>query len=245
MDHKTRLHIAHELKKKILKKHTDAILGIAIYGSVAKNEDRKYSDLEMFVITRRKLKKREVRYVYDDMAVEVSYIFSRDMLRNARQVTPNWAIEADFYRNYLILYEKNKWFTKLKRAVEAQDTLAFKKAIRKYLVWLHELRGKIKNAYVYGDDRLFQWLTAFLGWESALLLGLMNRHYIQSERTVFEEVLSLPVLPRDYENLLAMVFRFSANDRRKTYAGAMRLFRELTRLAQEQGVVLTQKKLRI
>ena len=129
MDHKTRLHIAHELKKKILKKHTDAILGIAIYGSVAKNEDRKYSDLEMFVITRRKLKKREIRYVYGDMAVEVSYIFSRDMLRNARQVTPNWAIEADFYRNYLILYEKNKWFTKLKRAVEAQDTRAFKKAM--------------------------------------------------------------------------------------------------------------------
>lgn len=245
MDHQTRLHIAHELKKKILKKHKDAILGIAIYGSVAKSEDRKYSDLEMFVITKRRLRKREIRYVYNDMAVEISYIFSRNMLQRARQVTPNWTIEADFYRSYLILYEKNRWFAKLKHAVQAQDTRAFKKAIRTYLVWLHELMGKIKNAYLYRDDRLFQWLTAFLGWESVLLLGLMNRHYVQSERTVFKEVLSLSVLPRHYEKLLAIVFRSSPCDRKKTYAGAMKLFQELTRLAQEQGVVLTQEKLQI
>ena len=245
MDHKTRLHIAHTLKKKILKKHKDAILGIAIYGSVAKSEDRKYSDLEMFVITRRRLKRREVRYVYDDMAVEISYIFSRDMLQRARQVTPNWTIEADFYHSYLILYEKNRWFAKLKAAVQAQNTRAFKKAIRTYLVWLHELMGKIKNAYLYRDDHLFQWLTAFLGWESVLLLGLMNRHYIQSERTLFDEVLSLPVLPCHFEKLLAMVFRFSPCNREKSYAGAMKLFQELTRLAQEQGVVLSQKKLQI
>lgn len=245
MDHRARLRIAYELKKKILRKFGSNILGIAIYGSVAKNEDRTYSDLEMFVVTKHKLAASEVRYVYNGMTVEVSYISSRTMLQQARRVTPNWAIEADFYRSYAVLYEKNAWFRKLHRAVQAQDTQAFTRAIRKYMVWLHELMGKIRNAFLYGDDHLFLWLTTFFGWESIVLLGLMNRYYYRSERTLFDEVLSLPLLPCDYRKLLNIVFRFSPANRDTVYNTARTLYRELRRLARARGVVLTDKKLRV
>lgn len=245
MDHRARLRIAHELKKKILKKHGNNVLGIAIYGSVAKNQDRAYSDLEMFVVTKRKQAVRDVRYVYRDMTVEVAYTSARTVLREARRVTPNWAIEADSYRSYAVLYEQKAWFKKLQRAVQAQDLQAFTKAIKKYMVWLHELMGKIKNAYRFHDDHLFYWLATFFGWESILLLGLMNRHYYESERVMFDEVLSLPLLPRNYKKLLGIVFRFTPADHDAVYNGAMTLYRELRRLARARGVVLTDKKLQV
>jgi len=245
MNHRARLRIAHALKKKILKKFGNQILGIAIYGSVAKNEDRTYSDLEMFIVTKHKHAVSDVRYVYKGMTVEVSYISSRTMLRQARRVTPNWAIEADFYRSYAVLYEKNGWFKKLRRAVQVHDPQAFTKAIRKYMVWLHELMGKIRNAFLYNDDHLFLWLTTFFGWESIVLLGLLNHYYYKSERIVFDEVLSLPLLPRDYRKLLGIAFRFTPADRDTVYKGVKILYRELGRLARARGVVLTDKKLRV
>jgi kanamycin nucleotidyltransferase len=245
MNHRTRLRIAHALKRKILKKHGKQVLGIAIYGSVAKNEDRMYSDLEMFVVTKRKQAARDVRYVYKDMTVEVAYTSARTILREARRVTINWAIEADCYRSYAVLYEKNAWFKKLQRATQTQDARAFTKAIRKYVVWLHELIGKIKNAYRYHDDNLFYWLAAYLGWESLLLLGLMNKHYYKSERVMFDEVLSLPLLPQNYRKLRDVVLRFTPARRDTVYKATLALYRELKRLARTQDVVLTDKKLRV
>lgn len=81
--------------------------------------------------------------------------------------------------------------------------------------------------------------------ESIVLLGLMNRYYYKSERIIFDEVLSLPLFPRDYRKLLGIVFRFTPAGRDTVYKGARTLYRELRRLARARGVVLTDRKLRV
>jgi predicted nucleotidyltransferase len=243
MNHKTRIAIAERLKQKILRRYGDNVLGIAIYGSVAKNEDHRYSDLEMYVITKRKLEKRESRYVYRGMPVEISYIPEREMLRRARRVSPDWPLVHDFYCSYLILHEKDAWFTKLERAVLAQDPEGFKKSIKKSLVWLNELVGKIKSAYFHDDHFLFSWLTSFLGWESILFMGLVNQRYYKSERYFFKTVFEFPLLPRDYRSLLEMVFRISTTDRKEIYQAALTLFEEMNRLGHEKGITVEQGNL--
>ncbi len=256
MNHKMRIEIAKRLKKKILRRYGDNVLGIAIYGSVAKNEDCRYSDLEMYVVTKRKLEERERRYVYRGMPVEISYIPEREMLRRARQVTPDWPLVTDFYRSYLVLYEKDAWFTKLQRAALSQNSEDFKESIKKSLIWLNELIGKIKNAYFQGQashysmksdptNFLFSWLTSFLGWESIMFLGLVNQRYYKSERYFFKTVFEFPLLPRDYRSLLEIVFQFSTTDREEIYQAALRLFEEMNRLGLEQGIAIEQDNLRI
>ncbi len=245
MNHKARIEIANKLKGKILRKHRDEILGIAVYGSVAKNEDCRYSDLEMFVVTKRKLKVREYRYVYKGMPIEVSYIPAREMLRNARQITPDWPIVADFYRSYLVLYERDAWFMRLRRAVVSQNPKDFKKSIRKSLVWINELMGKIKNAYFHDNHHLFLWLTSFLGWDSIMFLALINQQYYKSERHIFETVLRFPLLPKSYQSLLEAVFHFSITDREKIYRASLKLFYEMHSLARRQGIMLKQGRLEV
>ena len=243
MDHQARIKIAETLKRKILKKYKSRVLGIVIYGSVAKNEDGHYSDLEMYVVTKKKLKVSEVRYVYKGMTVEVSYIPERKMLSGAREITPNWPIEADFYRSYLILHEKNEWFKKLQKAISSQNPKDFKKAMKKMLVWLNELMGKIKNAYLYKNNHLFLWLTSFLGWESIIFLGLANRKYFKSERYIFKTVKKFPILPKNYPYLLETVCHFSVRDRHRVYHAALKLFAELNAIACRQKIVLGNNKL--
>ncbi len=237
------MEIAQRLKQKILRKHKGEVIGIAIYGSVAKHEDRRYSDLEMFVVTRRKLKVREYRSVFRGMPVEVSYVPARDLLRRAKKVTPNWSIESDFYRSYLILYEENNCFKRLQKAVTCQNQEDFRTAIKQYLVWLHELIGKIRNAYTYHNDSLFLWLTSFLGWESIMILGLINQRYYDSERFIFETILTFPLLPENYQHLLETVCHFSTIDREEIYQAALKLFSELAKLARRQGIILRQERL--
>jgi kanamycin nucleotidyltransferase len=238
-----RIAIAKRLKQKILRRYGDNVLGIAIYGSVAKNEDRRYSDLEMYVITKRKLGVRESRYVYRGMPVEISYIPEREMLRRARQISPDWPLVNDFYRSYLILHEKDAWFKKLEKVLLLQDPEGFKKSIKKSLVWLNELVGKIKNAYCQDDHFLFSWLTSFLGWESILFMGLVNQRYYKSERHFFKTVFEFPLLPRDYRSLLKMVFHLSTTDRKEIYQAALTLFEEMTRLGHEKGISVDQGNL--
>ena len=240
-----RIEIAQRLKKKILQRYKNHVLGIAIYGSVAKGEDRRYSDLEMYVITKRKLGVREHRYVYRGTPVEISYIPEKEMLQRARQINPDWALVTDFYRSYLILYERDAWFTKLQRAVLSQNPEDFKAAIRKSLVWLNELMGKIKNAYFHNDYFLFLWLTSFLGWESIMFLGLINQRYYKSERYLFETVFTFPLLPKNYRSLLEIVFHISTTERKKIYRACQRLFNEIERLVRKQGITLEQNRLKV
>jgi predicted nucleotidyltransferase len=245
MKHKARVTIAKALTKKIIRKYSKDIYGIVIYGSVAKNEDRQYSDLEMYVVTKKKLKVRELKYVYRGMNVEVSYIPEREMLRSARTITHNWPIETDFYRSYLILYEKNNWFEKLRKAVASQKSGDFKKAIKKYLVWFYELMSKIRNAYIYKDNYIFLWLASFLGWESAIFLGLVNRRYYKSERDVFTSVMNFPIQPKNYQRLLETVCHFSVTDRKKIYQATLKLFAELNRIARKKGIVVEKNTLTV
>jgi len=245
MSHKARIEIAQRLKKKILRRYKNHVLGIAIYGSVAKDEDRRYSDLEMYVVTRRKLGVREQRYVYRGMPVEISYIPEKEMLQRARRITLDWSLATDFYRSYLILYERDAWFTKLQRAVLSQNPEDFKASIKESLVWLNELMGKIKNAYFHNDHLLFLWLTSFLGWESILCLGLINQRYYKSERYFFETVFTFPLLPKNYRCLLEIVFHISTTERKEIYRAARRLFNEIHRLARRQGITPEQSRLKV
>ncbi len=245
MSHKARIEIAQRLKKSILQRYKKQVLGIAVYGSVAKSEDRRYSDLEMYVITRRRLELRERRYVYRGMPVEISYIPEKEMLQRARQITPDWSLVTDFYRSYLVLYERDGWFTKLQRAVQSQNPEDFRVSIKKSLVWLNELMGKIKNAYFYKDQFLFLWLTSFMGWESIMFLGLINQRYYTSERHLFETVFTFPVLPKNYRSLLAIVFHISTTERKKIYRAAQRLFNEMKRLARQHRITQEQNRLKV
>ncbi len=245
MHHRARIEIANRIKKMVLKKYRKYVLGIAIYGSVAKGEDRKYSDLEMFVVTRKKFAVREYRYVYKSIPIEISYIPEREMLRKARQITPDWPIVADFYRSYRILYQKDDWFRRLERAVASQNQDDFKRAIEKSLVWLHELIGKIKNAYLCNNNSLFLYLASHFGWESIIFLGLINRSYYESERGIFKKVFEFPILPNDYSRLLETVCHFSATRRKRVYRATLKLYCELGRLASRQGIVLSQKRLSV
>jgi kanamycin nucleotidyltransferase len=235
--------IAQKIKKKIIKKYKGQILGIAIYGSVAKNEDRKYSDIEMFVITKKRIKTSDLRYLYKGIPIEVSYISERKMLYGAKQITPNWPIVTDFYRSYLVLYEMNEWFKRLQKAVASQNPKEFERAIEKTLIWLYELIGKIKNAYLYKKNNLFFYLVSHFGWESIILLGLINRRYFKSERCLFETVFEFPILPKNCRHLLKTVCHFSVKDRKKIYLATIKLFNGLLKLAQKQGIVLKQQRL--
>jgi predicted nucleotidyltransferase len=245
MDHKARLTIAKVLTKKIVKKYGKEIYGIVIYGSVAKHEDRRYSDLEMYVVTKKKLKVKEMKYVYRGMNIEVSYIPAREMLRSAKSITPNWPIETDFYRSYRILYEKGNWFQKLRTAVASQKSSDFRRAIKTYLVWLYELIAKIKNAYLHKETHSFLWLASFMGWESVIFLGLVNRTYYKSERDVFTSVMNLPVRPKNYQHLLETVCHFSTKEKKKIYHATLKLFAELNSIARKNGIVVEKDTLTV
>lgn len=199
----------------------------------------------MYVITRRRLKLRNRRYVYKGMPVEISYIPEKEMVQRARQITPDWSLVSDFYRSYLILYERDGWFTKLRRAVQSQNPEDFKVSIEESLVWLHELMGKIKNAYLHNDRFLFLWLASFLGWESIMFLGLINQQYYMSERYIFETVFTFPVLPKNYRSLLGIVFHGSTTERKRIYRACERLFNEMKRLARQHRITPEQSRLKV
>src|SRR5919204_5810798 len=130
MRHEERIEIADEIAAEILREYGEAIVAVAIYGSVAKNEDGEYSDLEMWVTTHEDFSRRELLYVYRGIPVEVSYSPVERFLEAAGRVGPNWAIEADAYNSYIVLYDRENFVERLKAAASDLPEAGVAGAIR-------------------------------------------------------------------------------------------------------------------
>jgi predicted nucleotidyltransferase len=95
MTHEDRLAVARDLAGRILEKYGDAVLGVAIYGSVARNADTQHSDLEMLVATTEIISEHDTEYVHiiSGLKVEINYEQAENyLLRPTTEFTrPPWA----------------------------------------------------------------------------------------------------------------------------------------------------------
>ncbi len=239
MTHEDRLALARELVQRILRKYGDAVLGIALYGSVARRADTAYSDIELRVITDDSVVEHDVEYVHTSGAkIEINYEQAKSYLRRAASVDTEWPIWAAIYRQYLVLFEREDFFAQAQRAIENLKDEDFRAAQAQLISEdLYELVQKIRGAWEQKKEENLRWWAGRFLWFSVLWLGLANRKYFTTGGTVWDEVRHFAMLPKNLEHQLTVLAGFKPSSVSEVYRAVEDLWSEIQKLAESQGVI--------
>src|SRR5260370_19281544 len=145
VSHEERVEMGRKIASQIIDSYKDAVLAICIYGSTAKNLDRPYSDLEIFCVVRDSIEVKNKLYVHDGLLVEIDYPQESNLLKAAARVGWDWPIQADQYRNRIVLFERDNWLKKLEEAVAENDRADFTEELQRATAPMTESLAPVRN----------------------------------------------------------------------------------------------------
>jgi kanamycin nucleotidyltransferase len=237
MNHNDRIELVREIANKIVDRYGKDIIGIALYGSVAKNEDAEYSDLEFWIATTNKIPSRDVLCIYKGQSIELFYGPADNFISDTKTVTPFWPLKADMRRSFIILHEQEKYFDRIHQAANDIDEQAYNDAIRERMLHTFELIGKLKNAREINDKYGILALARDITFSFALLIGLVNRSFYKSQRGMYNKSKEMPLKPNNYSELLDIAGGFESTDTEKVYKATIGLWEQTRRFINDQGII--------
>lgn len=189
------------------------VLAVGIYGSVARDEDGPYSDLEILCVLSSPGEDFTKEWIAQPCKVEVNFVSEDVLFARAREVDPAWSLTHGAYVHIRPLYDPEGLFPRLKEAVLRAPHKAFQQALRALIVEdLYEVVGKIRNAWHFQACEELPFLAVHLAFYGALLVGLANRHLYRSASKMLADSLGLPERPAGYDALCQRVLAGSLGD---------------------------------
>ncbi len=239
MTHEDRLALARVLAQRVLAKYGDAVLGIALYGSVARRADTPYSDIELRVVTNTSVAEHDVEYVHSSGAkIQINYEQAENYLRRAGSVDTDWPIWAAQYRQQMVLYEREGFFARTQQVAESLKDEDFRAAQAQLIAEdLYELMQKIRGAWEQKKEENLRWWAGRLLWFSVMWLGLANHKYFTTGGTVWDEVRRFPLLPKNFEHQLIVLAGFRPSSVSEIYRAAEELWAGIQKIAESQNIV--------
>lgn len=200
MEHKERMAITNEIAKKIVAKHKRNIVAIALFGSTARGEDKKYSDIEITVYTKGKIKLQTKDYLFKDIMVAIDVLDLKDVEKRIARIDFLWSLEVSRYVNNKVIYGNENIIKNIEKKIFNHTFKKSKEAIEYNLPSFVDNLNKVRNTQNINDLLMFsKELLYFIN----LSLGLINKKYFtRNYYRNFVEAYEFPKLPRDYKNLV-------------------------------------------
>lgn len=189
------------------------LLAIGLYGSMARQEDLPFSDIELFCIVEGTHIDHSEEWVYGLGKAEVNiYSYDRAMQR-AQVVDMKWPLRQGKFLRAQQLYGEPHLLQDLRQLVLAVDLKRFHETIAAMAIGeVYEWIGKIRNARSSGYYYALPGIACDMAEHVALMLGLAHRFCYTTGVRMLEESLQLPDLPEGYEALCQLVMSGQLSD---------------------------------
>lgn len=211
-------------------------MAVFVSRSTARQLDRPYSDLEMITVVRDGVTIPEKYYVYRGIVVEVDYPQESNFLRAARVLTKNWPMEADQYRNRIVLFERENWTTRLDQAVADNESADASEVLRLAAVELTEDLCVLLNARLTGDVIGIISRGRDIAGDAARLVFLLNRRYVTTTSWYWKQAFECPWKPKDFEKLVRVSAGFTPASPEEVADAAEKLYGEVMEMVRSRGV---------
>ncbi|HEX4203877.1 MAG TPA: kanamycin nucleotidyltransferase C-terminal domain-containing protein [Ktedonobacteraceae bacterium] len=206
MEHQQRIELAQMIAQRLIVRHGKLVKAIGLYGSLARNEDGPYSDVEMFCVLREPGETRNYEWCTGPWKAEVNVIDEASLRQEASQVGGRWALTHGAFMHVLPLTDPENYFDELRELVLSHPSDCFREVIEEVLIGdIYELIGKIRNAHVKRQDQALAVLAVELTHRTAYALGLEHRHLYRTSSSVLDEAIALPHPPEGFHTLARMV----------------------------------------
>jgi kanamycin nucleotidyltransferase len=220
VNHDERLALAGTITRMLLGTYGKRIEAVAVWGSVAQGADVEHTDLELWAATADSLPPREVFRIHRGIAVQVSLVPVSRALLEAATVGEFWPINAAKWRDYLGLFDRADFFTRLRGATARLRDEDFASAIRERMLRLHEIGGKVRSSQARGDHYGLLKAGRDLTHNAAIIIGLANRQHYPNTRDLYPLSRRMALLPERYTDLLGDAGGFTTADPARVYVAA-------------------------
>ena len=234
--HEERVTIAHRLLKRVLKKYAKDTLAVYVCGSTSKNLDQPFSDLEMIVVVRDGVEIPMKYYLHKGLIIQVDYLQSSNFLRAAERFTDNWHMEADQFRNRISLFEREKWFNSLEKAVAKNEKADTRETIRKAFLMMTESRAVLKNALITGDRIGILGSARTIAEDSARIIFVVNRMYVKTTSWFWKMAFGAPKKPEGFRVLAEKMCGFTSTTPKEVVEASEKLYQEMCEFVAGEGV---------
>lgn len=207
MDHAERLALARRVTDFVLQRHPD-VVAVAICGSTAHAEDREWSDLEMFAVTRGKPGARGYGTIHGGIVVEVELVSEEDAMRVVTSVRGDWPVSIDGWLHTIPTHDPEGLVARLAASAAHPDPAGFDRHVRGALVGMYEDLCKMRNHVASGEEAMARFMAPnFAFWGLASFIGHLNRQSFNGTRNLLTKPRDFPTLPphfwEDYPALVA------------------------------------------
>ncbi len=206
MNHEGRIALARRVTEFVLQRHPD-VIAVAIHGSTAHGEDREWSDLEMFAVTRGKPDVRGYGTIHGGIVVEIALASEEDALREVSNTPGNWPVSVDGWLHTIPTHDPMDLLPRLAALAANPDPEALRRHARGALVGMYEDLCKMRNHAAAGEDAMVRFIAPnFAAWGVAGFLGHLNRQHYNGTRNLLTKPKDFATLPphfwEDFPRLL-------------------------------------------
>jgi kanamycin nucleotidyltransferase len=233
------LTIAHEIAERVKERFHSEVLAIGLYGSLAREEDGPYSDIELFGVLTIEHYQQVYEWCTAAWKAEVDLYGKQTLLERAARVDGSWPLTHSALQMVLPLYDPEQFFAEIRRIAQASPEPLFRDAIERQLVDnVFEIIGKIRNARVFGTPTTLPALVVKLAQAVAMVVGLANRQCYTTGTQVLPEAMALPDLPDGFREVGHVILTGDLRDGQQLFAACERLWKGLNTWAEGHGYQL-------
>lgn len=224
-----------KIKEEILESTNDVEL-IFVYGSYALGQMQRYSDIDMAVVIQTKPHREAIfRFVeHEGQKVLLTINFHKfsDVLREIRKID-EWVWIYKAYTHAKVLFDRDQNMEKIraeleKHKVSSKDFLKFLPENASYLL---EYVGKLKNAYLKGDELNILFAARTIAKMCYRIMRPFNPVWkYLSEKETYISLITLENKPQHYVEDFKICHGLTLKSKSidDIYTSAMRLARETT-----------------
>lgn len=195
-----------EIAQALQAHYQDRLMALGVYGSLARQVDGPFSDIEMHCILHGEGIDQSFEWSAGPWKAEVDVYSPEVILAQAAEVDGDWSMTHGAFVHVWPLFDPQAFFPRLRETVLSQPEEVFRFRMKEVIVGdLYELVGKVRNTWVAQAFSSLPEYTTHLARGTAGLIGLAQRYLFFSYATLFEEALALPDSPKGFSNLCQRV----------------------------------------
>jgi len=241
-----RLIFAKEFSEKIKSKFKEKLLAVGIYGSVAREEDQPYSDLEMLVILKGLHHEKTIEGIYRDLKYEINLCTKERIKKKIHTIDIDWPISVGQYLKILPLHDPQSVFDYFVKEYERVIKKSFKPYIAEvFSCDLFDLFCKFFNAKERKNYQSMRFLIFVLCDKMSKFLGLLNKQYYHSVAERPQDAMKMPINFPSFIELMKKITAGKIENTKELSILIEKVYREITLYLEEEGIQYQKEKFSI
>jgi len=235
--HDERVKLVEDLVIRLQDRYKDDLLAVALFGSMSRDEDKDYSDIDMIAVVKGEKIVNELAGIQNGLNYGVD-IFSQDIVASKiTSISMRWPMLVGKFVTARPLKDELRLFDIYKQLYEETVQKDYKTHIRQIFVEeIYEECNKFINTTHFGSREQVLYIANQLFTKMISFVGVINKSYYLSSVSFPDKAMSLPINFPSFKILGESVTSESRPSSQELQSTVQNMLNEIVQYLLRQGI---------